>query len=307
MQPFACFSAFDVSSRLSEHCSDLRTIMNLGDMPRSIEENPKDLEDLQRAVRILKTPSLTAQLTNLLGAPVEFAVRKLPKGAQERVGKAVTAALTKACAAGTWKMSDAPAEASTKTLKGVVALTGAAGGFFGLPGTLVELPITTSFIMRAIADVARSEGFRPSDFQTQLHCVEVFGLEGIDEKDADAGYFAARAAMGPFFKEFAKELADIAAKQAGRQANDKMGSVFAKWLASMVEKIATRFGITITEKVAAQLVPVLGAAAGASLNALFMDFYQNMARGHFILKRLELIYDEAGVAEAAKKYAQGKS
>lgn len=38
---------------------------------------------------------------------------------------------------------------------------------------------------------------------------------------------------------------------------------------------------------AAQVVPVIGALTGATLNTMFTDYYQDMARGHFIVKRLE--------------------
>nr|WP_306308491.1 hypothetical protein [Escherichia coli] len=48
--------------------------------------------------------------------------------------------------------------------------------------------------------------------------------------------------------------------------------------------------MVITEKTAAQVVPVIGAFAGATLNIMFTDYYQDMARGHFIIKRLEKKY-----------------
>jgi hypothetical protein len=62
--------------------------------------------------------------------------------------------------------------------------------------------------------------------------------------------------------------------------------------------VAARFGVVITEKSAAQMVPVLGAAAGATLNTLFTGHYQAMARGHFIVLRLERTYGAAHVREA---------
>ena len=63
-----------------------------------------------------------------------------------------------------------------------------------------------------------------------------------------------------------------------------------KWLAKVVEKVAARFGVVVSEKFAAQAVPILGAVAGATLNTMFTDYYQDMARGHFIVKRLEQRY-----------------
>ena len=54
--------------------------------------------------------------------------------------------------------------------------------------------------------------------------------------------------------------------------------------------IAARFGIVVSEKTAAQLVPVIGAAGGALINTVFIAHYQDMARGHFIVRRLEKIH-----------------
>ncbi|MNW10716.1 hypothetical protein D3C71_2079900 [compost metagenome] len=51
-----------------------------------------------------------------------------------------------------------------------------------------------------------------------------------------------------------------------------------------------RFGVVVSEKFAAQAVPVIGAVAGATLNTIFIGYYQDMARGHFIVKRLERKY-----------------
>ena len=34
-------------------------------------------------------------------------------------------------------------------------------------------------------------------------------------------------------------------------------------------------------------MPILGAAGGALINTIFIGHYQDMARGHFIVRRLE--------------------
>ena len=41
------------------------------------------------------------------------------------------------------------------------------------------------------------------------------------------------------------------------------------------------------EKAAAQAIPAIGAAGGAIINTIFMDHFQDMARGHFIVRKLE--------------------
>jgi hypothetical protein len=64
-------------------------------------------------------------------------------------------------------------------------------------------------------------------------------------------------------------------------------------LVRFITQLAGRFGVTVSEKLAAQAVPVIGAAGGAALNVLFIDHFQDMARGHFIVRRLERIYSPA--------------
>jgi len=46
---------------------------------------------------------------------------------------------------------------------------------------------------------------------------------------------------------------------------------------------------------------VVGAFGGATINVLFIDHFQDMARGHFIVRRLERKY---GHDEVEKKYKE---
>lgn len=58
----------------------------------------------------------------------------------------------------------------------------------------------------------------------------------------------------------------------------------------LIALVADRYGIQVTEKVAALAIPGLGAAGGALVNALFIEHFQDVARGHFIVRRLERRY-----------------
>ena len=58
-------------------------------------------------------------------------------------------------------------------------------------------------------------------------------------------------------------------------------------LVKLMSQIASRFGVQVKEKIAAQSVPLIGAVGGAVINTLFIDHFQTMARGHFIVLRLE--------------------
>ena len=65
-----------------------------------------------------------------------------------------------------------------------------------------------------------------------------------------------------------------------------------------ITKIAARFEFVVSQKAAAQLVPILGAAGGAIVNVLFIDHYQEIARGHFTVRRLERKYSPALIRDA---------
>ena len=68
----------------------------------------------------------------------------------------------------------------------------------------------------------------------------------------------------------------------------------------ILSEIAARYGVRISEKFAAQAVPLVGAAGGAMINTVFLDHYRNMARVHFAMRRLERAYGAPQVRNAAQ-------
>ncbi len=174
------------------------------------------------------------------------------------------------------------------------SVSGAVGGAFGLMALTVELPISTTIMLRSIADIARSEGEPLSEAETKLACLEVFALGGTKEEDdgVDTGYFAVRAALAGAMTEATKYLAQQGLASSG-----------APVLVRFLSKIASRYSIQVSEKAAAQAIPLVGAAGGATVNLLFMDHFQNMARGHFIVRRLERAYGKELVRDAYQQMA----
>lgn len=261
-------------------------------LPSSILPTSQDWRDLQRAVELLESPTLTAKMANLIGSPLEFAVKRLPDSVSRRIHGAVEAALFKSAQAALWSMDNTPGKAaSTRWHKLAAATSGAVGGAFGFTTLFIELPVSTTIMMRSVADVARSEGFDLREMSTRHACLEVFALGGNSGRDdaSETGYYITRGFTAEVMRHLSAELAGRAVggspvmigltpKEAG------------KWLAKIVEKVAARFGVVVTEKFAAQAVPIVGAVAGATLNTMFTDYYQDVARGHFIVRRLERSY-----------------
>lgn len=257
--------------------------------------NPEDLAALRRAVQLLENPAFVARLANWIGVPVEQLFKRLPDAAVKIINRAVSTALQRCLDLATYRIETRSSWFQSEfAAKAAVAVTGAAGGAFGLAALAVELPVTTTVMLRAIAEIARSEGEDVSSPAGALACLEVFALGGRGSKDdqAEMGYFAVRAAIAREVNEALRFLA----KQSAR-------GVAAPALIQFLEKIAARFGIVVSEKVAAQAVPIIGAVGGATVNALFMDHFQDMARGHFIVRRLERRYGAELVLAAYRSLA----
>lgn len=253
--------------------------------------NTADLADLRMARRLLENPGLAARMVNLLGAPIEKGLDMLPAGWHGRIVDITRKALGKAADAAIFTLGDAPGKDSAdRWHKWGAALSGGVGGFFGLAGLAVELPISTTLMMRSIAAIAGSEGESLRDADTRSACLMVFAMGGKAGADdaADSGYYAVRMALARTVGQAADYLgAKVTADRAAAPA-----------MVRLIAAIADRFGIQVTEKVAAQAVPALGAAGGALVNTLFIDHFQDMARGHFTVRRLERKYGEEAVRAA---------
>jgi hypothetical protein len=243
-----------------------------------------DLDDLKRAKRLLENPGIAAKLSSLVGSPVERGIRMLPSRVQTGVHRATEAALLKALDVAVNSLGTARAAqpSNDRMHKIAAAASGAAGGAFGIIALTWELPISTTLMLRSIADIAAAEGENPRHLETKLACLTVFALGSTrSDRDtaAESGYFAARAALASAVSEAAKYLAEKGISKSGAPA-----------LVRLVAQIGARFGVVVSEKAAAQAVPILGAAGGALINTIFIGHYQDMARGHFIVRRLEKIH-----------------
>lgn len=248
----------------------------------TLSMTPEDLDDLRYAKSLLENPGLAARITNVVGTPIEKGLAMLPESAHAMIGKATQKALETALDMAVSTLEEQPQLASNWLHKTFVGISGAAGGAF-------ELPVSTTIILRSIADIARSEGEAIKSPEARLACLEVFALGGPTTLDdaSESGYFAVRAAL-------AKSLSDALEYLAQQGITQKASPPLVRFVA----QIAARFGIPVTEKAAAQALPVVGAAGGAWINTLFIDHFQNMSRGHFIVRRLERGYGAVAVKAA---------
>jgi hypothetical protein len=244
--------------------------------------DPVDLRSLEGAVGALESPTFAMRVVNLIGIPIEAATKLLPAKAGAIVSRATTLAVRKAVVTAVSTMGTKHRGAPSKWLhRAAAAGSGGVGGFFGLPGLAVELPISTVIMLRAIADIARSEGEDVGSVEGQLACVQVFALGGPGPADdaSETAYYTVRIAL-------AKTLSEAAEYITARGMTKEGAPVVLR----LIAKIAARFDVVVGEKVAAEAVPVIGAVSGVAINLLFVNSFQRIASGHFVVRRLERKY-----------------
>lgn len=221
-----------------------------------------DARLLALAQRYRRASGPGIQLLNLVGGQAENLLDQLPKSVREALGSRTEDALRLAMQAAHgsrgW-VDENPGWMS----RALTTAMGAAGGMGGLPTALAELPITTTVLLRAIQDVAVEHGFEPSEPGVQYDCIQVFAAAGpLDHDDgADLAFLGARVTVtGPA-------------------------------LQTLISRVAPRLATVLGQKLAAQTIPILGAAAGAATNYTYTSYYQQMAHVHFGLRRLAMEAD----------------
>ncbi len=257
---------------------------------------PSHHQTLQSAVRNLENRDFAAKLADYAGQPIDRALRLMPKIASDRFNRVVEAAILKslniAIRSIEVQSKRLPALRAASVLAGV---SGGLGGFFGLAALPIELPVTTTLMLRAIADVARHHGEGLSTLEARLACVEVFalGAPGAGQRRTDIGYYASRTL-----------ISRLTANATAMLAERGVANVSAPVVSGLVAEIATRFGVVVTERSAASALPVLGAVGGAAVNVIFMNHFQRVAHGHFTVRRLERQYGPNVVRELYNAHAK---
>ena len=266
------------------------------------ETSELSLEDqavLAQAMRELERTSLAIRLSAIIGRQVSAIGSIIPANISEIANKAAEAAIRSVLNFSFRSLAKTPLRDRRGMHKSLAVLAGAAGGAFGFSGLTVELPFSTTIMLRSIADIARGEGEDLSDPKTVLACLEVFALGGRADADKDirfpeidvadynfeegaaleTGYFAVRALL-------AKSVTEAASYLSGRGVVNEVAPA----LVRLVAQIGSHFGVVVSQKLVAQSVPLIGAAGGAAINYAFADHFQTIARGHFTVLRLERRY-----------------
>ncbi|WP_333683593.1 EcsC family protein [Pontibaca methylaminivorans] len=211
------------------------------------------------AARYRGASGIGLQLLNLLGSKAEGLLERLPEPVHAQLDRATEQALRLAMHTADRSRQRLPDQRPWVNTA-VTTAFGAAGGFGGFPAALVELPVTTTVLLRAIQGVACEYGFDPGAEDVKFDCMRVFAAAGPLAMDdgADTGFLSLRLALTG-------------------------GNI-----QRMIATVAPRLAAVLGQKLAAQSVPVLGALAGATSNYVYTNYYQQVAHVHFGLRQLAI-------------------
>jgi len=248
-----------------------------------IEFSSADHAALIRAVNALEKTTLAGRITNLLGRQITIVGQFVPERMRGVASRGANIALRAAMGAALRSLGGGQRPASSRFHRAAIAASGAAGGALGFAALPLELPASTILMLRAIADVARAQGEDMGSPETALACLEVFALGGRTQADdhLESSYFAIRTLL-------ARSLSEASRCVIERGIVDETAPVLVK----LVSKIAARFGMVLSQKLAAQAIPIIGAMGGAAVNLAFLQHFEQIAEGHFTVRRLERIYGQ---------------
>jgi hypothetical protein len=270
--------------------------------------SPDDLRFLSDAAQYLERPGFLMKVANLVGKPAEGVLRALPARAQAMVGDMTNSALDRSLR---WAVRSLPDEGSPAPLRwslasgprfhlAMTATTGAVGGLFGLAGAALEIPATTTLMLRSIAEIAARNGSDLRDPQTRLECLCVFSFGSPDLETMESAYFTSRFGMALAVRDAALYIARHGSQEIGTAVSRGAAPALVRF----INQIATRFQVVITEKLAAQAVPIAGAAMGSLINAAFTDHFNRVAEFHFGIVRLERRHGQEPVQAAYREVVE---
>jgi hypothetical protein len=252
---------------------------------------PQHFDALAAAAATLENPNLAARIADYAGAPLNRVLALLPKAADKGLAKATEAAMLRCLRTAIRTLDDKEERRPKPWLSSMAAgVTGGVSGLVGIAALPIELPVTTTLMLRSVAAIARHKGEDLSRPEPRLACVQVFGLgarstagpapggPGAGSR-GDMGYFAARTVLSRLSGGAIAEMVQRGAVQ-----------VSSPMAGSLMSELVSRFSLVVSDRIAASAVPVVGAVGGATLNVIFMNHFQRIAEAHFTVRSLERRY-----------------
>ncbi|WP_116131378.1 EcsC family protein [Tropicimonas sp. IMCC34043] len=166
---------------------------------------------------------------------------------------------------------------------GTNAATGGASGFFGAAGMTADIPATIALAARNVRATGAAFGFHGDDAEERLYRLMVLEVAATAAEDGRRRSIENLNAMAAFL---ASPEGRLVLERGGTWVSDKV-----------VERIARQLGFSLAGRKAGQMVPVIGGAVAAVVNASFQTDVARAARYAYRQRWLMERRMIAGVAE----------
>ena len=155
---------------------------------------------------------------------------------------------------------------------GANAATGGVAGWFGAAGATADIPATIALAARNVRATGVSFGF--GDNSPEEAAFRLLVLEAASTR--------AEEARGEVLENI-RGMAEVLNSPVGQVALEKGG----EWVSEqVVERIARQLGVSLASRKAGQIVPIVGGAVGAVVNASFQADVSRAARYAYRLRWL---------------------
>lgn len=210
-----------------------------------------------------KSSGILVKFTNYAGSFSESIINKFPPDWKTQIELATEKALHHASEAASNSHSENEGNkllgwARGKKWHSVAAgVSGVVTGFIGLPGAIIDIPVSTTLLLRSIQEVASEHGEDVHDIDIRKECISILGLGDLNSLGSGGlGIASTRIAVS------------------------------GQTLTQIISRVLPQFTSQVTQKILAQAMPLVGALAGGGVNALFSNYYRTLAEVHFGLKKL---------------------
>ena len=266
-----------------------------------------DAEFLREAAAFFENPGFLMKVADTIGVPLQGIARHIPPriarlgdSALRRAMEMAVGPIPTTLLAPDFEHAYASAGWTGFWHRLAATMSGGVGGALGWPGLVVELPLTTGILFRSIASIAGTFGENVTDPEVRLECLSVFSLggPGPDDDAMDASYISSRVAMSKLIRD--------ATVFVGSRTTEAVAEAIAKGtapaLVSLINSVASRFNVVVSQKFFAQSVPLIGGGAGAMINNAFAGHFNTAARFHFGIRRLQRIHGSECVYAAYQQH-----
>ena len=249
-----------------------------------------DLQRLAQAKSLLVDDTLSRRFSQFFGDPLDMPFRLLPESFEESLTKKLETVLVKWISTVSGVVHGGHSVRSAPVTHRIVgAALGAAGGTFGLPGFLVEVPATVSLLLKSMLEVAAAEGMDPRSGETQLLCLLLLAHD--DEINLSDQL--------TFFQSLDTQVQNLQVSVSN--GNTSAEGVSREVVQNILRLVAVKFRVNMARKALVQSIPGVGAMTGAAINAAFIAYYQNLTRAYFMMRTLKNRYDWNVVCRLAEE------